>query len=375
MAYARKRGSTWFARWRTREGLSAEKGGFLTQKLAEQYAEEQEAAERRHKTTRPSDLNMTLRQFVEEVWADTLDVKAQTKIDYANSLNSHIFPIFGNRAMSTITSAEIKTWHTRMKNTVSSTGYQLSDSTALKQLNLLASILKEAVANDYLNKTPFATIKRKKPKNKSKAQPLSLQKVQELADGLAPQWKLVVWLGFYTGMRPSELLGLTYDRLNFEAGEIIIDRQLSRFGEKIFEDTLKTSSSNRVIKFLPPLQQLVTEHVNNFGLGPHQLLFKNRVGNIWRYKDAAAVFRTVARPVGIQKGDGLHQLRHTFVSTMIQIGGNAKQIQGWVGHESILETMDTYGHLFPDSFEELAGKFEVYVQAQRVLLTERKMLA
>lgn len=58
-----------------------------------------------------------------------------------------------------------------------------------------------------------------------------------------------------------------------------------------------------------------------------------------------------------------------------QLEHHAKQIQGWVGHESILETMDTYGHLFPDSFEELAGKFEVYVQAQRVLLTERKMLA
>jgi len=375
MAYARGRGSSWSARWRTREGLQAEKGGFLSEKLATQYAEEQEAAERRQKTTRPSDLNMTLRQFVEEVWAETLDVKAQTKIDYANNLNNHILPTFGHRAMSGITSAEIKAWHARMKNTVSKTGYQLSESTALKQLNQLATILNEALANDYINKTPFATIKRKKPKNKSKVQPLSLQKVQELADGLAPHWKLVIWLGFYTGMRPSELLGLTYDRLNFETGEITIDRQLSRFGDKVFEETLKTSSSNRVIKFLPPLQQLVTEHVNNFGLGPHQLLFKNRVGNIWRYKDAAAVFRTVARPLGIQKGDGLHQLRHTFVSTMIQIGGNAKQIQGWVGHESILETMDTYGHLFPDSFEELAGKFEVYVQAQRVLLTERKMLA
>ena len=55
--------------------------------------------------------------------------------------------------------------------------------------------------------------------------------------------------------------------------------------------------------------------------------------------------------------------------------GNAKQIQGWVGHESILETMDTYGHLFPDSFDELAGKFEVYVQSQQGFLTERKMLA
>jgi integrase len=375
MAYARERGSAWSARWRTRLGQNAEKSGFASKKEAIAYAQEQEAAERRYKNTRPSEMNITLREFVTNVWAETLDVTRQTKIDYQNALNSHVMPEFGDRVMNSITPAEIRAWNVRLKNSKARTGYQLSESTANKMMNLLASIFKEAVANEYVHKTPFSTIKRKKPKNKRKVVPLDYQTVQAIADKFAPQWKLLIWLGFYTGMRPSELLGLTYDRINFQDGEIRIDRQLSRFGEKVFEETLKTSSSNRVIKLLPPLRELVNEHVEKFGLGPHGLLFKNRVGNIWRYKDAAAMYRDVVRPLGVEKGEGLHQLRHTFVSMMIQIGGNPKHIQGWVGHESILETMDTYGHLFPDSFDELAGKFESYVQTQRDLLGERRMLA
>jgi integrase len=39
---------------------------------------------------------------------------------------------------------------------------------------------------------------------------------------------------------------------------------------------------------------------------------------------------------------------HTCVSNLIKGGRTAKEIQDWVGHDSIVETMDTYGHLFPN---------------------------
>jgi len=42
-----------------------------------------------------------------------------------------------------------------------------------------------------------------------------------------------------------------------------------------------------------------------------------------------------------------HDLRHTWVSLLIQTGAHAKYIQEQAGHSSIQVTMDTYGHLFP----------------------------
>jgi integrase len=170
-------------------------------------------------------------------------------------------------------------------------------------------------------------------------------------------------------------LGLTFDRLDFEKQVITIDRQLSRQGNKVFENHLKTSKSYRSIRFPRVLQELIVDHVATFGLGPEDLLFSNRAGKIWRYKDAAAMYRKVVTPLGIPKGDGLHQLRHAFVSTLIALGGNAKQIQDWVGHEKITETMDVYGHLFPNSLNELSEKLDRFATEQNFSMNERKMLA
>ena len=85
---------------------------------------------------------------------------------------------------------------------------------------------------------------------------------------------------------------------------------------------------------------------------------QNRSGNVWRYRDARDMFSKVSRPLGLQVGEGLHVLRHTCVSLLIQQGVNPKTIQGHVGHESIEETMDAYGHLFPNSLTDLAANLD-----------------
>ena len=49
------------------------------------------------------------------------------------------------------------------------------------------------------------------------------------------------------------------------------------------------------------------------------------------------------------KGTRFHDLRHFYASTLIAANLNPKVIQARLGHASITETMDTYGHLFPDA--------------------------
>jgi integrase len=87
------------------------------------------------------------------------------------------------------------------------------------------------------------------------------------------------------------------------------------------------------------------------------------------------MFREVARPLGLEKGEGLHQLRHTFVSLLIQLNLNVKQIQEWLGHESILETMDRYGHLFPNSLNEASQKLDSHAATELQSRTSTRMLA
>jgi hypothetical protein len=53
-----------------------------------------------------------------------------------------------------------------------------------------------------------------------------------------------------------------------------------------------------------------------------------------------------------------HDLRHTFVSLLIQKGVHPKYIQEQAGHSSIQVTMDTYGHLFPNLNREWVNKLD-----------------
>jgi len=357
MAHARLRKNGWQARWRLRTGRETSKDGFPSKKAAEAFGFEQEQLEKRFKNTKTSDLKLTLFEFVDEVWAGTLTVRKQTKRSYQGDLNKHILPEFGDVVMASIKPVDIEKWAVMLHEVKG-----LSERMVEKQVNMLAQILKKALENDYLHATPFAKIKRPKAKKRNKVIPLTYEQVEKLASILPKQYRLIVWIGYYTAMRPSEALGVTWEQLNFSTNQIVIDRQLSRDPSFIHEpEGLKTDASYRTIGFAKDLQSLIRAHVDEFGLGPEGLLLKSRTGKAWRYHDAAQMFRAAAKKVGLKPGEGLHQLRHTCVSVLIASGANFKQIQAWVGHASITETLDTYGHLFPESMMDLADKLDSYV--------------
>ena len=254
----------------------------------------------------------------------------------------------------------IEAWKVQLKRLGPNGKKGLEDSTVTKHANLLASILKMAVDEGYLDKSAMPSKRGKgKVQKKRKIIPYTLDTVQKIASAFPERWRILIWIMYYTGLRPSEALGLTYDRLDFKTNKITVDRQLSRYSDEVFSDTLKTYSSNRVIGFPKTLQTLIKEHVDKFGLGPEKLILQNRSGNIWRYHDASSMFRVVLGRIGIHiDGEGLHNLRHTFVSNAIRKGTSPKRIQMWVGHKSIVETMDTYGHLFPDDFDEMTNMID-----------------
>ena len=60
-------------------------------------------------------------------------------------------------------------------------------------------------------------------------------------------------------------------------------------------------------------------------------------------------WREAVKTADLPKGTRFHDLRHFYASTLIAAGLHPKVIQERLGHATIAETMDTYGHLFPDS--------------------------
>lgn len=66
---------------------------------------------------------------------------------------------------------------------------------------------------------------------------------------------------------------------------------------------------------------------------------------------------------GLPREYGFHALRHTYTSSLSSAGLHPRVIQARLGHTSIVVTMDTYGHLFPDANEETTRALEAHYSA------------
>lgn len=93
-------------------------------------------------------------------------------------------------------------------------------------------------------------------------------------------------------------------------------------------------------------------------------MFFSPRGGLWR---RGSLNETVWKPAllraGLPREYGFHALRHTYASSLISAGLHPRVIQARLGHKSIVETMDTYGHLFPGANEETTRAIETHCSA------------
>ena len=63
----------------------------------------------------------------------------------------------------------------------------------------------------------------------------------------------------------------------------------------------------------------------------------------------------------------LHECRHTAASILIDAGiNNPKAIMEFMGHSTITETYDRYGHLMPGSRDEVRARVDAYLEMSRL---------
>lgn len=365
MASVRKRGQKYYARWYRPDGRNAEKGGFVDHKSALDFAKAMEVDIKRKKYIDPIDSNITLFEYIDEIWRHTLDVGDQTKIGYEYKINKHILPYLGHYPLHKIMPSTVKSWLAQLNNLEAIGQKQISPKYIESIANQLGTILRCAVDDKFLSESPMAKVKRKKAPRINKVVPLTYEVVEAIANSMSGKFRAIVWTGYYTAMRPSEILGLSLRQIDFENARILIDQQISRDPSEIVKKTMKTKKSRRDIALPQTLSAILKEHIELHGLGPEGLLFQNRDGKEMRYKNACNLFRKHARPFGLPKGTNLHVLRHTCVSVLISEGASPKEIQELCGHESIMETMDTYGHLFESNSASLAEKMDAAARRAR----------
>ena len=173
--------------------------------------------------------------------------------------------------------------------------------------------------------------------------------------------EIVILLG--TGLRISELCGLTEADIDFENKLINVDHQLSKIpGEGYHVDPPKTKSGIREIPMSTRVYEAFARVIKNRGKeqpiivgGYSRFLFLNRNGLPKLACTYENMFRGLAKKYNKHHEEALpkvmtpHTLRHTFCTNLANAGMNPKALQYIMGHSNINMTLNYYAHATSDS--------------------------
>lgn len=182
---------------------------------------------------------------------------------------------------------------------------------------------------------------------------LTAAEVLALADAIDPHYRTLVLTAAYTGLRAGELHALRHQDVDLLDGRLTVCRALKiwRGGVPEFgapgEVSTKTGKI-RIVELAPELCELLAAHLSPGG-ARDALVFTNLDGGAIYQSSFLKHYYKPARDRVLPNHPTLrfHDLRHTYVSLLIQQNIHPKMIADQAGHASVAMTMDRYGHLFP----------------------------
>ena len=150
------------------------------------------------------------------------------------------------------------------------------------------------------------------------------------------------YLELATGLRRGELLGLKWEDIDLERGDLRVRRQVSRINGEVVEAPLKTKNAYRTLPLAEDTVSVLREQRRKVGNSPW--VFPSPNGGPISPDSVLHMLHRVLKRAGLPKVR-FHDLRHTFATLALQNGVDVKTVSGMLGHFSAGFTLDTYAHI------------------------------
>ena len=351
-AYKDKEKGTWYASfyyedW-TGKKVKKLKRGFSTKRDALEW-------ERTFLQQQTADLEMTFENFVALYAADMKGrIKENTWGTKEHIIRTKLLPYFGKLKMCNITAQQIITWQNEMLGHKDKNGKKYSPVYLRSVNSQLSAIFNHAVRYYNLRENPC-----KKAGNmgkKKNREMLFWTKEEYLKFAEIMMDKPLSFYAFemlyWCGIREGELLALTPADFDFEKCTVSITKSYQRLNGQDLITTPKTEKSNRIIKMPQFLADEMQDYLKQlYGIEPNDRMFTVTKSYLHREMDRGA------KEAGVKR-IRIHDIRHSAVSLLIDMGFSATAIADRVGHESIDITYN-YAHLFPSKQTEMAEKLNM----------------
>ena len=350
--YKEEKTNTWRVIYRymdwTGERRQSQKRGFKTKREALAWEREQ-----LNKAT--ADLDMTFASFVEQYTADMKTrIKENTWATKDHIIRTKLLPYFGKLKMCNITAQQIITWQNEMLDHKDENGKKYSPAYLRSVNNQLSAIFNHAVRYYDLRENPCKKAGSMGKKKNRKMLFWTKEEYLKFAEVMMdkPLSFYAFEMLYWCGIREGELLALTPADFDFEKCTVSITKSYQRLNGQDLITTPKTEKSNRIIKMPQFLADEMQDYLKQlYGIEPNDRMFAVTKSYLHREMDRGA------KEAGIKR-IRIHDIRHSAVSLLIDMGFSATAIADRVGHESIDITYN-YAHLFPSKQTEMAEKLNM----------------
>ncbi len=299
-----------------------------------------------------TDLNMTFASFVEIYSSDVKPrIKQNTWRTKETIIEDKLLPYFKDRKINEIKPADIIKWQNVMLKKKNTKGEKLSP-TYLKTIhNQLSAIFNHAVRFYELPSNP-AQKTGNMGKEKTKEM-LFWTKEDYLKFSESMMDKPLSYYAFemlyWCGVRTGELLALTKEDFDLEKGTVKINKSYQRISKEDIITEPKTPKSNRTMSMPDFLREEIEDYIRSlYGIKLTDRVFPITKSYLHHEMTRGSKEQNIQRI-------RIHDLRHSHVSLLIEMGFSAVAIADRVGHESIDITY-RYAHLFPSKQIEIANK-------------------
>ena len=299
---------------------------------------------------------MTLCELYAKKTAQRSNVKKNTQAGRKYLMDALKQDKLGSRSIDSIKPSDAKEWAVRMKEK----GYGFKTISNYKR-SLKASFYM-AIEDDYVRKNPFDfQLSEVIDDDSESRQALSEEQEEKLLsflqhDTVYQKYYDDVLILLKTGLRISELCGLTAQDLDFENHTINIDHQLLHNQEGYYIETPKTKCGIRKVPMSEEagkaFQRVLKRKKTGKGIvidGYRNFLFLNQKGMPMTACYYTSTLRNIVKKYNKCHDEPLpkitpHILRHTFCTRLAQKNMNPKNLQYIMGHSSIMITLNLYAH-------------------------------
>lgn len=233
-------------------------------------------------------------------------------------------------------------------------------STINRYINTMFNMFEYAVRKEYVGKNPFKSIDRvKSGKQVNPHRAYSKEEIQKFLNLYKHDIAIhaFIMVAYHAGLRVSEACGLTWDDVNFEDKTITIDKQLRRHKDGFYFESPKCDSYG-IIKVDDTLINYLINLKNKLNRKTYakdkdgRLIDGNSFTFVLTKKDGTNIEKNYLtnklRWYRVSKKYPvfmLHDLRHTYSTTLFTNGANLKYIQNQMRHKDIQTTLNKYTHL------------------------------